>query len=68
MSNFKLIHTIFWVSIKYLDVIAMHEYAKVNILCLSETWLTNANESAFPITGFQPIIYNSRKDNSGRGV
>ena len=36
-------------------------------LALSETWLSEANEDSFPISGYHPIVSNIRKDNSGRG-
>ena len=36
-------------------------------MALSESWLNDSNEKAFPISGFHHIVSNIRKDNSSRG-
>ena len=54
--------------LSFLNVLSCEEPRNVPpVLALSETWLTTANVSSFPITGYHPIIPNIRKDNSGRG-
>ena len=52
----------------FLNVLSANNINKLpRVLALSETWLNNSNEKAFPIAGFHPIISNIRQDNSSRG-
>ena len=52
----------------FLNLLSSNSYENLpSILALSETWLDEFNEKAFPISGFHPLLSRSRKDNSSRG-